>query len=521
MTSPPSVALPPLVAHASLDRALAGGNHDALLFLGSAPLSQRTSFEPLRSAVARIERVDAALTGSRATTVCAHAPGLPGERLILSLLDDWTSWEQDPRILAAAATAAVNRAIQAGARNPLLLLAPPPDPRFARAVEVAVLGALAALWEPFELRLLGGRPLRLTGLGVVAEHLDLQRLQAIELGRIVARDLCGTEPEIMAPEPFARYCEGRFRDGPVKVTVERDQGELTRGYPLLAAVARASLPVERHHARVIRLEYTPEGPVERTLFFAGKGLTYDTGGADLKVDGYMAGMSRDKGGAAAVAGLLEVCAQRRPRGVRVVALLGAVRNSIGSNCFVTDEIIRARSGVRVRIGNTDAEGRLVLADLLAALREEAENAVAPALFSVATLTGHVAIAYGPCTALVPNGRALASGLVDHLRRAADALGDPLEVSRLRPEDYAFIAGKSPAEDVISCNSLPSSRTPRGHQFPAAFLDVVSGLRAFEKRGGLPFVHVDIAGSTVSGGGWATGTPTGAPVVSFSEALGLV
>ncbi|MCS6899668.1 MAG: hypothetical protein RMJ98_08520 [Myxococcales bacterium] len=521
MMFPPSVALPPLVAYPSLDRALTGGNHDALLFLGSAPLSQRTSFEPLKQVVARLEGIDAALAGQRATTICAHALGLPGERLILSLLDDWTPWEQDPRLVAAAAMAAVHRAIQAGARNPLLLLAPPPDPRFTRATDVAVLGALAALWEPFELRLLGSRPLRLAGLGVVAEHIDLDRLQAVELGRIVARDLCGTEPEIMAPEPFARYCEGRFTNGPVQVTVERDQGEIGRKYPLLAAVSRASLPVERHHPRVIRLEYTPEGPTERTLFFAGKGLTYDTGGADLKVDGCMAGMSRDKGGAAAVAGLLEVCAQRKPRGVRVVALLGVVRNSIGSNGFVTDEIIRARSGVRVRIGNTDAEGRLVLADLLAALREEAEHAPSPTLFSVATLTGHAAITYGPCTALVPNGRALASGIVDHLRRAADALGDPLEVSRLRPEDYAFIAGKSPAEDVISCNSLPSSRTPRGHQFPGAFLDVVSGLRAYEKRGGLPFVHVDIAGSAVAGGGWATGTPTGAPVVSFAEALGLL
>ena len=519
MTPPPSVALPPIAAYSSLAQAVAGGVHDALLFVGPAPLSQQTTFEPLRAALAQLERVDAALTGSRPAVSCTPAPGLPGERLVLSLIDDWAHWEQDPRLFAAAATAAVNRAIQAGARNPLLLLAVPADPRFARATEVATLGALAALWEPFELRAHGGRPPRLAGLGVVAESLDLARLQALELGRIVARDICGTEPEVMAPEQLARYCEGRFRDSAVKVTVERDQDAIARGYPLLAAVARASLPVERHHARVVRLEYNPEGPVERTLFFAGKGLTYDTGGADLKVDGYMAGMSRDKGGAAAVAGLLEVCAQRRPRNIRVVALLGAVRNSIGSNCFVTDEIIRARSGVRVRIGNTDAEGRLVLADLLAALREEAEAAPSPALFSVATLTGHAAIAFGPCTALVPNGRAAA--IAGQLRDAADGIGDPMEISRLRPEDYAFIAAKSSAEDVISCNSLPSSRTPRGHQFPAAFLDVVSGLRAFEKRGGLPFIHVDIAGATVINGGWATGTPTGAPVLSFSEALGLL
>ncbi|MCU0655030.1 MAG: aminopeptidase [Polyangiaceae bacterium] len=521
MTTPPPVALPPLAAHPSLAQAVASGGHDALLCVGPGPLSQQIEFAPLKAALAQLERIDAALAGSRPAVACTHAPGLPGERLVVSLLDDWTAWEQDPRLIATAASAAVLRAIQAGARNPLLVLAAPTDPRFRRASEVALLGALSALWEPFELRASSQRPLRLAGLGVVSQGLDLDRLRAIELGRIVARDLCGTEPEVMAPEQMARYCEGRFQGTAVRVSVERDQDTLSRAYPLLAAVARASLPVERHHARVIRLEYTPEGPVERTLFFAGKGLTYDTGGADLKVDGHMAGMSRDKGGAAAVAGLLEVCAQRKPRGVRVIALLGAVRNSIGSNCFVTDEIIRARSGVRVRIGNTDAEGRLVLADLLAALREEAEQAPSPALFSVATLTGHAAVAFGPCTALVPNGHAARGGLADSLRNAADALGDPMEISRLRPEDYAFIAPKSAAEDLISCNSLPSSRTPRGHQFPAAFLDVASGLRALEKRGGLPFIHVDIAGATVINGNWSTGTPTGAPVLSFSEALGLL
>ncbi|RYE85383.1 MAG: leucyl aminopeptidase family protein, partial [Myxococcales bacterium] len=226
----------------------------------------------------------------------------------------------------------------------------------------------------------------------------------------MARDIAGTEPELMGNEGLAAYCEKTFQGTAVKVTVERDQDAITRAYPLLGAVARASLPVARHHARVVRLEYTPaEGPVERTLFFAGKGLTYDTGGADLKVDGAMSGMSRDKGGAAAVAGLLKVCAERRPRGVRVVALLGAVRNSIGSNSFVTDEIIRSRTGLRVRIGNTDAEGRLVLAELLAALREEAETSPSPARFSVATLTGHAAVAHGPYTAFGPNGRVAGQG----------------------------------------------------------------------------------------------------------------
>ncbi|MEI5617438.1 hypothetical protein WB403_50985, partial [Streptomyces brasiliscabiei] len=73
--------------------------------------------------------------------------------------------------------------------------------------------------------------------------------------------------------------------------------------------------------------------------FVGKGLVYDTGGADLKVGGFMAGMSRDKGGAASVAGFMKSVADFQPTGVKVVAYLAVVRNSIGSDCFVPDEII--------------------------------------------------------------------------------------------------------------------------------------------------------------------------------------
>jgi leucyl aminopeptidase len=361
-------------------------------------------------------------------------------------------------------------------------------------------------------------------LGIVGlDREAIGRTVALERGRVVARDLCGTEPEVMAPPKFAAYCEEVFAGTAVRVAVEADQQAIKRDYPLLAAVSRACDNVPRHHARIIRLDYEGEGPITRTFLFAGKGVTYDTGGADLKTDGHMAGMSRDKGGAAAVAGLFRVLADSRPKGVRVIGLIGAVRNSIGSEAFVTDEIIKSRAGVRVRIGNTDAEGRLVLADLLAKLREEAATLPDPLLASIATLTGHAVIAFGPYTAVVESSVARRRGSAAPLVQAGDALGEGIERSRLRAEDYAMIAAKGPAEDVVSCNSLPSSRTPRGHQFPAAFLDVVSGLRSYNATASsqIPFLHIDIAGSVVGPGGWAFGVPTGAPVVALAEGFELV
>jgi leucyl aminopeptidase len=174
---------------------------------------------------------------------------------------------------------------------------------------------------------------------------------------------------------------------------------------------------------------------------------------------------------------------------------------------VSDEIIRARSGVRVRIGNTDAEGRLVLADLLATLREETASTPDPTLFSVATLTGHVYRAFGPYVGAIENGVARSRGVIDRLERLGETWGEPIEFTRPRREDYAFVAARTSAEDVVSSNRLASVNTPRGHQGPYAFLDVTSGL----KGGAIPYVHLDIGGVAVSPADWQFGRPTGNPI----------
>lgn len=136
------------------------------------------------------------------------------------------------------------------------------------------------------------------------------------------------------------------------------------------AVSRCALAVPRHHPRVVRVEYRGDGPITRQVMFAGKGVTYDTGGADIKAGGIMAGMSRDKCGAAAAAGFVRSVAELAPPGLRVVALLGLVRNSVGADAYVADEIIASHAGRRVLVVNTDAEGRMVMADLLSHLRGE-------------------------------------------------------------------------------------------------------------------------------------------------------
>jgi leucyl aminopeptidase len=487
---------------------------DALVAVSASPLGDhlaRLSLSPAARAA-----VDALLATDRAFARGAQAPVVlpvadaPGGRLVLSTMNTLAEDTDDVRLVAEAVTAAIGRAIASGAKRPLLTLAVPSDPKYARALEVAALAALATQWHALEAREAGraGDPAEAIGVvGLSPERAAV--LHGLEQGRALGRDITGTEPERMAPLRAAQLCEASFEGTGVTVKVHRDVSK----YPLLSAVARASQIVERHRPCVVELEYVPPGGAySRTLYLAGKGLTYDTGGADLKTGGSMAGMSRDKGGAGAVAGFVRACAAAKIAGVRVVALLGMVRNSIGEESFVSDEVIASHAGVRVRIGNTDAEGRLVLADLLSDLRERArEDGRESVLASVATLTGHVIRAFGPYVGAIENKPARDLGVIQSLSECSERWGEPLEWTRVRREDYAFCAGRSNAEDLVSSNRLASVDTMRGHQGPFAFLDVASGI----KGSGLPYVHLDIGGGAFLPLDWQFGRPTSAPVLTLA------
>lgn len=452
------------------------------------------------------------------------APEIAGGRLIFAPTGPVNRDYDDVRRYADAARAGVLRARDAGAKRPLLLLPRVPlELEFSRATEVAVLSALAGLWQPLEAREDGRdpelEPVEQIGFEVPSgvDGDEMARvLGAIEQGRRLARDISGTEPERMRPEAMAEYCREAFEGTSVRVEVVDDPDRLLAEYPLLAAVARASRSVPRHRPCVIRLEWNPEGAVRETLLLAGKGVTFDTGGSDLKTGG-MAGSSRDKGGAAAVAGFLKTVAVLRPAGLRVVAEIGAVRNSIGADAYVADEIITSHAGVRVRVGNTDAEGRMVLADLLSHLREIANDAREPRILSLATLTGHAARMVGPYTVAIENGPARKHRVAAGLAALGELWAEPFEVTRLRREDFDFVRPQSKADDVLQSNRAASAVTTRGHQFPAAFLAIASGLarHGLDSKKPLSFTHVDLAGSTVEAGDWQSGRPTGTPVVALA------
>jgi leucyl aminopeptidase len=509
-----NMAFPIPVACKDLASALQQSTWDALILVAQ----DFTTFPDLtiKNEIVKAKQVDRRIG---AETVTLLTDKVPGQRLVHAPTGPLHRDYDDVRCFADVAKQAIGQAKAAGAVNPLVWVQAQADSRYQHAAEVVYLAMAQALWQPLEGREARGEsvvePVQTIGLIGATEDIALF-IKATEAGRRVARDLCGTEPERMTPRRFADYCVEAFAGSTVSINVETDVDTLVADYPLLMAVARSSLMVERHKPAVIRMEYVGEGEITETLLFAGKGLVYDTGGADLKINGAMAGMSRDKGGAAAVAGFMKTVAELQPKGLRVVAEIGAVRNSIGSDAFVADEIITSHAGVRVRIGNTDAEGRLVLADLLSHLRIDAATAVNPTLFTVATLTGHAARAVGPYTALVENGAAKQQQLSAKLAAVGELWADPHEVSTSRREDFAFIRPRTCADDVLSCNNAPSSVTARGHQFPMAFLVVAAGLaHDSAKNAGVPYLHLDIAGSGVDGGDWQHSKPSAAPVSSLA------
>jgi len=215
------------------------------------------------------------------------------------------------------------------------------------------------------------------------EGVDPARIEAMATGEWLTRDLVNTPAEDMGPselEAAVRSLATTFG-----ATVETVEGAalLERNFPLIHAVGRAS----PRAPRLIDLRWGDAGP---TLTLVGKGVCFDTGGLNLKPGASMGMMKKDMGGAATVLGLAHMLmATGAP--VRLRVLIPAVENSVSGPAFRPGDILCARSGLTVEINNTDAEGRLVLADALTLACEETPDL----LVSMATLTGAARVALGP------------------------------------------------------------------------------------------------------------------------------
>lgn len=502
-----------------------GSRYDALVVVATSFTDALPSvLGSFAQTLALAQKVDSQV-GQAVTLLVNEAA--PGGRLVLSPTGSLETETADVRCFGDAARKGVVRARDAGAVKPLLVVHASTAAQlkeFSRAVEVSLLSALAGLYEPLQARETVKNLEPVKELGFWIEKGDeeqgktiAQVVAAMEEGRRVARDIGGADPERMAPRRCADYIQEALKSGVVKVEIVTEN--LEKDYPLLSAVARASLFVERHRPVVVRLHYTGAGEKKDSLFFAGKGVTYDTGGADIKTGGHMAGMSKDKCGAANIAGFFKTLELLKPAHLDAYAELGFVRNSCGADSYVADEVITSHAGVRVSVGNTDAEGRMVLADCLSHCREKAltVTGVVPRLMTVCTLTGHAVVSVGPYGITLDNSVAKRDGQSYALQAHGEVWGDPLEVTSLRREDVAFVAPKNKTFDILQGNTLPSSGTPRGHQFPVAFIIKASGLdkHGVHSKQPLAFSQLDIAGGAVENMDMRFGNPTATPLVALT------
>jgi leucyl aminopeptidase len=264
----------------------------------------------------------------------------------------------------------------------LATLLPPGSYRFANAPHDARLGALAFALGSYQFaryRKADARNVRL----VLPDAVDGDELTRVAEGVTLCRDLINTPSNDMGPAELEDAARALTKQHGATMRVTSGD-ELAKGFPLIHAVGMAS----PRAPRLIDMTWGKDGDPKITL--VGKGVCFDTGGLDIKSDAGMLNMKKDMGGAATALALAHMIMSRKLK-LKLRVLIPAVENSIAGNSFRPRDIYKSRKGITVEIGNTDAEGRLILADALALACEDK-----PALVvDFATLTGAARVALGP------------------------------------------------------------------------------------------------------------------------------
>lgn len=219
---------------------------------------------------------------------------------------------------------------------------------------------------------------------IAPEGTDRARIEAIATGECLTRDLINTPAADMGPSALEAAARQLASDHGAQINVKQGAQLVENNFPLIHAVGRAASDAPR----LIDMVWGASGP---SLTLVGKGVCFDTGGLNLKPGGSMGLMKKDMGGAATVLGLAHMIMATGAE-LRLRVLIPAVENSVSAPSFRPGDILTARNGKTVEVNNTDAEGRLVLAD---ALTYAVEGGAPELLVSMATLTGAARVAVGP------------------------------------------------------------------------------------------------------------------------------
>lgn len=301
---------------------------------------------------------------------------------------------------------------------------------------------------------------------------DRRLEEAVHIGRVraqgtmYARDLCNEPPNVLRPQSLAEAIVHRFRGTDVTVKVYEGEDLVANEMNGLITVGRGS----EHPPAFVEARYCTDAD-QPLIALVGKGMTFDTGGISLKKGRNISDMRMDMGGAAAVVGSLDILTKLNAR-VNVVALIPTAENTLDGGAMLPGEVIRYANGTSVQVGNTDAEGRLILADAL--LRAKALGA--KTVVDIATLTGACAQALGPEMAGIWGSESLLRVLQEIGEQSGDRVW-PMPLI----EEYAELI-KSDYADVMNISSVAYGGAITAALFLKTFVDPA-----------MDWAHIDMAG----------------------------
>ena len=305
-------------------------------------------------------------------------------------------------------------------------------------------------------------------------HTTLKIMDSVNM----VRDIVNTTPEDFYPETMAQKANFIANENSLECKVFGEDYLEKNGMNAMLAVGRAS----RHESKLIHLAYKPKNPKGKVVV-VGKGLTYDSGGLSLKSSGGLT-MKCDKSGGAAVLGIMNAISTLNYE-YEVHGIIGAVENMIGGDAYKPDDVLIAKNGKTIEVRNTDAEGRLVLADCLCYAQDEIKDI--DYIFDMATLTGACIVGLGEyTTGAMGHSEKLKKKIIHSSKKSGELVGI-LPMNR-----YLMNKMDSKIADITNSASSRSGGAITASIFLNNFI---------KKENKNKWLHLDIAGAAYREESW--------------------
>lgn len=321
-----------------------------------------------------------------------------------------------------------------------------------------------------------------------ASKSDLQNAEHIAKGVCLARDLVWEPACVLTPTYLANVAK-KIKGPNIKVKVMEKSQCQKLGMGAYLAVAQGS----DEPPKFIEITYSPKGKIKKHVAIVGKGVTFDSGGLSLKPSKAMEMMKEDMSGAASVLGVMTAISKIQPKGMKITMIIAATENMPSGKAYRPGDVITAMNGKTIEVNNTDAEGRLTLADAVHYVSQKNPDEI----IDIATLTGACMVALGNvCAGLMTNNQEL----LERVKKCSEKQGELMWQLPLYEEYRKKL--KSPIADYLNAGSGGQAGAQNGGLFVQEFVGIQKSkskasknenLAATGPKNQIPWLHIDIAG----------------------------